>query len=424
MRGARAGGIAGVLLALSCGPAQTLPGDALEPIRIGVIMPLSGELGSDGPDWVNGIRLATREINAAGGPLPGRQVQLVILDGETNPDVGRMRAEDLVAMGVAGVIGDAGSGSSIAVYEVTQPAQIPQLSCCSTSPTLTLINRELPESERYFFRTSPPDDLQSVVVGDIAENEADCQNLAILHLDDAYGTPFGEGIEANARSRGINVVARVPYMDGQPRYTTEVGMIAAASPQPDCIALVAFPQSAGIIVRDWNRIMSRPAVTWIGTDGIRTNSIIDEVGDPNLIDNFYGTAPVTDDPAEPANQAFVERFVATFGERPAPFVSNSYDATALLLLGIAAAGSTEGPLVRDGIRALADPSATSFVRAGNLVEALRLLREGRTVNYEGASGPVDVDLEGNVVTDYEVWRFQASTRSFVTVRIVPANSIP
>lgn len=414
--------VGAMALVAACGGTPT----GTTPIRVGVVMPLSGELGAAGPGWVNGMRLAEREVNAAGGLLGGRTVQLMVADGETNPDVGVREAMRLVVdENVVGIVGEAASSASIRIYrEVTGPMRIPQLSCCSTSPTIsTELMMQAPE-DRFFFRTAPPDDLQSVVVTEIARTEAACTRLAILHLDDAYGTPFGEGIEDHFTAAGGMVVARVPFADGRPNYDAEVAMIAAAS--PDCIALVAFPASGGIIVRAWNAIPAamRPAsVQWIGTDGIKSDGFITEAGDPMLIDGFLGSIPVTDPAADPGYIAFRDLYAATFGMQPSPFTANSYDAAALLLLAIEAAGSTDGDAIRDAIRELADPTAATYVRAGNLGEALRRLRAGESINYEGASGPVDVDALGNVVTDYEVWRYNAAMSRFDTVRIVPASQI-
>jgi len=394
---------------------------------IGVVMPLTGELGTDGPGWVNGMRLAEREVNAAGGVL-GRPVRLEVADSETNGEVAVRRAMELVtrAQGRAvGILGGAASAESLPIYQqVTGPMRIPQISCCSTSPQLTEVVRMQAPEDRFFFRTAPPDDLQAVVVVDIARTEGMCTRLAILHLNDAYGRPFGEAIERLWRGGDGTVAVRVPYEPGRPSYDAEVRMVAMAN--PDCIALVAFPDSAGIIFRAWNAIPSgmRPAtVQWIGTDGIKSDGFIMQVGDRMLADGVLGSVPVTDPMADPGYIAFRNAYMSAFGAPPAPFAANSYDAAALMMLAIEAAGSTDGDAIRDAIRRVTDPSAPTYVRAGNLAEALRRIRAGERINYEGASGPVDVDEFGNVVTDYEVWRYNAGMNRFETVRTIRANEI-
>lgn len=392
--------------ALGCSPQATLPADTFEPVRIGVVTSLTGTLGSDGPGWADAARLAALEINAAGGPLPGRPIQLVVLDDETNPARARSIGERLIQEDVVGIVGAAASSITLGVADVTVPARIPQISCCSTSDLITAFNDNRDPADRFLFRTSPPDGQQSLVVA-ITADDLGCERLAILHLDDDYGEPFGVGIEeafiAKTADRGGSVVARVPFPDEQSTYVTQLTQVRDAG--PDCIAMVAFPGSGGTIVRDWASLSNTPAVTWIGTDGVRAPGFVTEVGDPNLIDGFYGTSPITD-AATPEYNAFQDRYRAVFGSTPIPFSSNQYDAMALLGLAIARAGSTDGDAVRDALREVASPPADrGLARAGRLQEALLTLLAGRDIDYQGASGNCNFDEWGDVVTPYEIWRF-------------------
>lgn len=391
--------------AVGCAPQATLPPDTFDPIKIGVVTSLSGTLGTDGPGWERAARLAAREINAAGGPLPGRPIELVVLDDATNPANAEALAQRLIEEDVVGIVGAAASSITLGIAQHTVPEEIPQISCCSTSDLVTSFNENITDpAGRYLFRTAPPDALQSVVVA-IAAEDLGCMRLAILHLDDDYGEPFGIGIEQAFRARGGTVAVRVPFADEQPSYSTEVAAVRDAA--PDCIALVAFPVSGGLIVRDWANLGATPEVTWIGTDGVRAPGFVEEAGDPALIDGFYGTSPITD-PASPAYNDFAARYRAVFGSAPIPFSANQYDAVALLALAIAQAGTTDGPAVRDALRLVSSPPAErGFVRAGQLVEGLADIRAGDDIDYDGASGNTDFDALGNVITPYEIWRYDA-----------------
>jgi ABC-type branched-subunit amino acid transport system substrate-binding protein len=407
-------------VAASCvrGPSVTDEG----PIRVGVVMPQTGPLGRDGQEWLKGIRLATQEVNAAGGPLPGRRIELVVLDSETNVGRAVERAREAVEEdGVVALIGDAGSGGTLAIYEnVTRDLGVPQVSCCATSPNLTAASAATAPDARFFFRTAPSDALQGQVVARIAADES-CTRLAILHLDDAYGTPFAAAIEQEFTRTGGTVVATVPFVDERTSYTTEA--MAVASAMPGCVALIAYPEAAGTILRDYARIAGAPAVTWIGTDGLRSDTFVREVGSTLLSTiTFLGAAPITQ-PDGPAYARFVERYRAVYGGEPAPFVTNNYDAAALLLLAIARAQSTSGRAIMESVRALSDTSAPQIARANELSEAIRRLRSGEQMNYEGASGSVDVDPFGDVRTDYEVWRVNAAGTSIDQVRIILAGTL-
>ncbi len=422
---ARAGLVAaGVLvtgaLTISCARGPSVPDDG--PIRIGVVMPQTGTLGTDGQEWLKGIRLAAQEVNAAGGPLPGREIELVVLDSETNSMVAVEQARRAVEEeGVVAIIGDAGSGGTLAVYNgVTREQGVPQVSCCATSPSLTDASAMDMADQRFFFRTAPSDALQGQVVARIADDEL-CTRMAILHIDDAYGTPFAAAIQQEFSRLGGTVVATVPFVDERPSYTTEVMAVAAAN--PGCVALIAYPETAGTILRDYGRIPMVTPVMWIGTDGLRSDTFVNEVGATLLSTiEFFGAAPITQ-PDGPSYTGFVERHRAVFGDAPAPFVTNNYDAAALLFLAVARAQSTNGRAIMQSVRALSDPAAPQIARAGELSEAIQRLGNGEQVNYEGASGSVDVDEFGDVRTDYEVWRVNATGTGIDQLRIILAGTL-
>lgn len=409
------------LLALACGPARTLSEDATAPVPVGLIAPLSGELGADGADWRDAVRLAVREVNAAGGVLPGRRVELFVEDGESRADRGVAAAERLVDRGVVAVIGDSASSATIRVYqEVTQPARVLLASGVSTSTRLTEINSQLEAEDRFFFRTVPPDDRQAPALAEAMYNQGGCRHATILYADNDYGQPFQVQTTARFLALGgtVSPASGVPYTEDGSTYRAEVMAIAALDPRPDCIALIGYPASAGIIMRDWFAIAPSPeSMKWFGTDGVRQPGFAEEVGNPELIDGFRGTAPVTD-PDSPAYNRFEEQFRATYGRDPAAFSSNFYDAAALVLLAIATTGSIDDTdAIRDAMYTLNDPGGV-IVQAGRLADALRLLRDGRLINYEGASGSVVVDANGDVEADYELWRYDAADDAFVREAIL------
>lgn len=409
-----------LLVPLGCrGP--TLPAGSTDPIIIGAVLPLSGELGGDGERYRDAMLLAVREANAAGGPIAGRRVELRVADSETDPEIGAREAARLIREGAVAILGDASSASTLRIYEdVTAMERVPQISCTSTSPLLSDANMSRTEADRFFFRTAPSDVLQARVVVDIATNEAACSRLAILHIADGYGMPLGEEIERLYEAGGGTVSVRVPFALNRPDYNAEVDMVRAAS--PDCIALVAYPPAAGLIVRRWNTLEPTSVVDFIGTDALNSVEFVTEAGSPTAIDGFYGTVPLTT-PETPQFNAFADRLRAVYGVAPQPFQSSCYDAAAMLMLAIADAGDTDGEMVRGALRRLSDPAATDVIGATELDLGLSRINAGRVINYVGASGPVDFDALGDVLSDYEIWRFEATGMSFARVRIVRSEEL-
>lgn len=407
---------AALCLAAGCSDSNT----AREPIEIGVIVSLSGDLASVGPHLQQSAQLVERQVASAGGLLDARPVRFIVEDDRTSPEFAGEVARRLVdEEGVVAIIGSLASGASIAVQEVTGPAKVPQISCCSTSPDLTGVQ---PETDRYFFRTVPSDLLQAVVIGRHATT-LECNALAILHLNDAYGGPFGDAIRSNFEGLGGRVVTKVPFAPGRPDYSEEVAMVASAA--PDCIALVAFTESGGNILRDWNALPDPPPVTWIGTDGIRDSGVVTAAGDATFVDGVIGTAPIIA-PATLQYNHYASDYETVYDSPVGIFGGNQYDAAALIVLAIERAGTTNGEAVRNALFEVSNPNSDEsdpFFGPGDITEALQILREGSDIDYAGASGPVDLDSHGNVVSDYEIWRYEASSSSFVRVSVIRASEI-
>lgn len=415
---ASGGKLAALSLALamvSCGDEQGSVRD--EPIIIGVIVSLSGALGSVGDHLAKSAQLAAREINAAGGLLGGRQIELIVVDDRTQPDQAARVAEELLAQGAVGIIGSLSSSATEEVQAITAAAQVPQISCCSTSQNLTSIQ---PADDRYLFRTAPSDTVQARVLARLAVDSA-CARVAILHINDAYGEPFAEGITQSLTSEPtVDVVEVVPFVGGRSNYDAEVEAVASAN--PDCVALVAFPDDGGEILRAWNNLGSPPPVTWIGTDGLKDPGFPTAAGDASFVDGVIGTAPIVAPDTRSAN-AFAASYEVTFGEEPGIFGGNQYDATVLLALAIQKAGTTEGSAVRDALYEVAnldDSEPTVF--SGQMPRALGVLEEGGDVDYEGASGSVNFDPSGDVTTDYEIWTYD-TVDGFTRIDVISAMDL-
>ncbi|MBO6933759.1 MAG: ABC transporter substrate-binding protein [Deltaproteobacteria bacterium] len=410
LRGGKLTALALALALVSCGDGEGSPRD--EPIVVGVIVSLSGPLGSVGDHLAKSAQLAAREVNAAGGLLGGRQIELIVVDDRTDPAQAARVAQDLLDQGAIGIIGSLSSSATEEVQAVTAAQQTPQISCCSTSQNLTDIQ---PADDRYLFRTAPSDTEQAQVLADVAVGQS-CERVAILHINDAYGEPFAEGINQSLTGEPtVEVVEVVPFVGGRSNYDTEVQAVATAN--PDCIALVAFPDDGGEILRAWNSLGSPPDVTWIGSDGLKDPGFPTAAGDPSFVEGVIGTAPIVEPDTRSAN-AFAASYEVTYGERPGIFGGNQYDAMILLALAIQKAGTTDGTAVRDALYQVANRDAGEpTMISGQIAQALGALEEPEgDIDYEGASGSVDLDPSGDVTSDYEIWSYTGGM--FVRVDVI------
>lgn len=135
-----------------------------DPLRIGLIGPLTGPSADFGVPMINGAKLAIDEINAAGGYL-GRPMELVIKDDAGEPDVGLQRSKELVKDGLVATIGFCNTGVALKSLEVFQTAKLPLIVPCATGTPITAM---YPAPESYIFRTAARDAIQApFVVNDI-----------------------------------------------------------------------------------------------------------------------------------------------------------------------------------------------------------------------------------------------------------------
>jgi ABC-type branched-subunit amino acid transport system substrate-binding protein len=419
--GRRLASLALLLVALFGCRGRSIPASVGDPVRIGVVLPQTGGLAQDGQAWVRAVRLAADEVNAAGGVLGGRRVELLVVDSATDANAGVTGAMQVIDQGAVVVIGDGGSSGSLAIYEmVTRPETTPQLSGSATSTSLTTASASTAATDRYFFRTAPQDGYQAQVVDRIATMHASCTRLAILYQNDTYGMPLATAISDIYATHGT-VTGMVSFEPAQASYDTETAMVSGMT--PDCVALISYPQDAGIILRSWHD-HSYPMVQWIGTDGLFSDDFLAEAGSSPLVDGFYGASPLTT-PATPEFGDFAARYHTAYGHDPENFAANYYDATALALLAIERAGSTEGAAIRDALHEIGGPGGTVVVRPAALRDALAALTSSspHRLDYDGASGPITFDANGDTVAPYEIWQITGMPAAFNQVAVVQAMDL-
>jgi branched-chain amino acid transport system substrate-binding protein len=160
----------------------TAQAQEVKPLKVGVIGPFTGPSADFGVPMLNGIKLATDEINAIGGYM-GRKLELVIKDDQANPDLGLRLSQELVKEGVVATLGFCNTGVALKSLEVFQTSQTPLIIPCSTGSPLT---RKYPAEKSYIFRTSASDSIQApFVVADLVKRGL--TKVAILADTSGYG---------------------------------------------------------------------------------------------------------------------------------------------------------------------------------------------------------------------------------------------
>jgi branched-chain amino acid transport system substrate-binding protein len=197
------------------------------------------------------------------------------------------------------------------------------------------------------------------------------------------------------------VVDSIAITDGQPSYRAEVTQ--ALRGQPEALYLALYPTEGIAVVREWLSLGGTPRM--IGANSLKSEDFRTAVGQ-QFLGEFIGTdmsSPRTDSAA-----SFVEAFTAHFGRAPAgPGLPNSFDATAIALLAYHAAGrAATGAQIAAQVGRVTDPAGEAIpATVEGFARAMEVLSAGGTVSYQGGTGAVTFDANGDVTAPAVTWAF-------------------
>jgi len=393
-------GLFRTLAAAALGLALAAPAQA-EALKIGALMPMTGDLQAYGEADLKGVEFALEQINAAGG-VNGEPVEMVIADTQTTPQAGVDAAQKLVNVdGVHAIVGALSSGVTIPVARtVSSREAIAQISNASTSPTITGLS-----DDDFLFRTVPSDSYQGVALADLV-TEKGVSNVSILYVNNDYGQGLAD---AFTEAFGGEVSASIAFEQGQASYRGELQRAASGGAQ--ALVLIGYPETGSVILRQ--SLEGGYLAKFIFTDGMKAPEIIDRVG-AQFLNGAFGTVPQARDTE--GLRVFRNAYIAAYGELPSkPYYDTAYDAAFVIALAAQKVGSTDRRAIRDNLRAVANPPG-EVILPGEWAKAVELLAAGQDINYEGASGSVDFDDNGDVPGTIGHWEIQDG--AIVDVRVM------
>jgi branched-chain amino acid transport system substrate-binding protein len=364
-------------------------------LKIGLLMPQSGDLASIYDALHEPALMAIEEINAAGG-VNGVPVACVDGDDGTSADVAATALDTLVnSDAVNAIVGPASSGTMLGILDKVKTAGVQVCSGSNTAADLTTA-----DDGGLYFRTAPPDKLQGPALAQVILNDGH-SNVAIVARNDSYGTGFAEALEDALVDGGATVAVNAAYDPAADSYSADVSAVKDAG--PDSVVVIGFDVDGGKVIKEMIGQGVGPKDIPIYTaDGMQGGSFFEKVdaSDPSLIEGLGGTAPAAapNGVTSPFNDAYAATGFDTI------FSSYYYDCTILTALAAQAAGSTASA----DIAAKMLEVSSEGEACNTYADCLALLEAGTDINYEGASGPVDLDEVGEpTVGVYDVWAYDA-----------------
>lgn len=385
----------GLALALIAQPKAGYAQDCTT--KIGAVLPTSVDWGRPIAETA---QFAVDQVNAAGG-VNGCQIEMVLRDTQVDPKVGVDAAKALVDLeGVNLLLGAVSSGVSMPILtSVTVPGGVMQMSCCSSSTAFTKLSEE-GKTNGLWFRTFATTGVQSAVAAKVASDQG-FKSIAVLYKNDDWGQDMARLIAADFAAVGVEVTASVAINDGQPSYRGEV--TEALASRPEALYLALYPAEGTAAVREW--ISLGGSQKMIMANSLKSDEFRDNVGL-----QYLGSALGTDtaSPRTESADAFRAAYVERFESEPnGPGLANSYDAAMISLLAMQAAGEgATGAEIAAAVPKVTDPNGTPITAdTEGFAQARDILAGGGTVSYQGATGDVRFDANGDVSAPAVVWSF-------------------
>ena len=348
-------------------------------IRLGTLTPLTGAGGNYGPSMLKAMQWVAGEINGAGGVL-GKKVELVSEDDQTNPEAAVRAARKLIDVDkVAAVMGTWASAVTTAVAPLCWESKT-FLTTVSGSDTITLLPHQ-----GYLVRTQPNTQLQGKKFAEFMVSVGS-KRVAILAVQAPFALPTQKIVGEELKKRGSELVSAVVYDKDKTTFRSEIDQVLKA--KPDMIYLNGYTPDVTVVLKDLFKAGYAGAKI---AQAYAVNQKLLGALPPEVTDGTYTIAP-----SPSVDSTGYKRLAKALGNDDLdPYSCQTHDHISLVCLAIAhARGEATGTAVRDHVRKI---SQGAGARVDGAVDGLRLLAQGKDVNFDGASGPCEFNELGDIL---------------------------
>ena len=344
-----------------------------EDIKLGIVFGFTGPIESLTGPMAQSAELAMKEVSDSGALLGGATVTGIRADSTCIDSAAAVAATErlVTADKVNGIVGGDCSGVTGAMLQnVARPNGVVMISPSATSPALSTA-----EDDGLFFRTAPSDARQGQVMTEIIM-ERGVKSVAVTYTNSDYGKGLADSFESAFVAAGGTVTINLAHEDGKADYSAEVGALAAAGGE----LLVV----AGYVDQGGDGIMRASIDTgafdlYHFPDGMISVNLEENFGDD--VNGSQGQHPGTDSPGAATVAAMGE---ANGFDGSSPFAPESYDAAALIMLAMQAAGSPSSADYASKVMDVANAPGIE-IYPGELAKGLTILAEGGEIDYVGGS---------------------------------------
>ncbi|MGE2836089.1 ABC transporter substrate-binding protein [Mycobacterium sp. SMC-4] len=351
-------------------------------IKFGWLNGITGDYASYYEPSQAAVTIAIDEINEAGGVL-GKKVELVSADNLSTVEGAVQGFSRLVDVENVVAVGGVESTGGLAILDSANEMEIPVFCPGCGTPELDTGTGE------FMWRITGSDSDGGTIAAQFARDEGIKRVAIMAQNTEGMSEPADIFKKVFVEGAGGEVVADVRFNPGRSSYQAELAQ--AFDAKPDAVYLAAGHEAASVIFREWQR-RGYGGKFFVSPDLVTPpiSSLM-----PELADGVAVGAIAAYDTDSPAYKAFAEKFQAKTGHQPAAGVydANQYDEYIALALAITKAQSTEGRAIAEAIPEVLNPGGTVVY---SYADGIKELEAGNEINYEGASGSLDLNEHNNL----------------------------
>lgn len=371
-----------------------------------------------GQDMFDAATLAADEINASGG-VNGQPIRIIARDTACDGEIAQFEVQALIDdFDVQAIVGPVCSSATVALNNITSSAGLPLISLYATSPEVTSL-----EDNDTIYRMEPSDTAKGRLYAEIMINEG-IQRLGVIFRDE----PFNGGLAEIVReafedeSAGRSIVSYIPYDEEKTvDFSAEVNSLLAPG-DLEAIAIFGFADSAANITLDLE-IAGAPAnIKYFFSD---PTPELARQGAPNIIEDSRGVF-LSEQPLE-GNDNYTIYLNNFLNVSPGGVPFNgvlAYDAVYLHALAMLKGGANTKAAIVQNLRSVSGTAVASdavIIGPNQFSAAVDAINIGLDVDYEGASGSINWDENGDV--NYGTYAIEQAVRVGSSIQYQTVDTI-
>lgn len=325
----------GIMVVAACGQFPS-PFNAANPIKIGLIAPLSSGVSASAQAVVGGAQLAVDEMNAEKG-VKGRQLSMTVVDDHGVPEEAVRFVEQLAGQGAVALVGPVTDATTIAAAGAAERVKILLISPGATAT--------LPYGGHFVFRTALPARAQAAAVARHLVRTLGIRRIAAVYDSNEYGNTVALAFDEAVSAMGATITSRRLYRDGDTDFTRHVR--GALAEQAQAVFLASYPDEGALLLRQFRA--AAPELVIAGSDALYSEDTLAWAG--AAANGLFVATGFVAETSLPIVRDFTAKYRQAYGRAPDQFAAQAYDAVRVLVFAMRRAG-VDRQKIRDTIATL------------------------------------------------------------------------